>query len=82
MDLANGSVKNSEDAMELDPLTGKHTRFQVNRVRNSPERAGSVSVNVSNASDNSDDDENNVFTVTDRTHLNTDSDTKYGKSFR
>ncbi|KAK9753795.1 Amino acid permease N-terminal [Popillia japonica] len=67
--------------MELDPLTGKYTRFQVNRVKNSPERVASVSINVSNDSDNS-DDENNVYTVTDRTHLNSESDAKYAKSFR
>lgn len=81
MDIPNGSVKNSGDSMELDPLTGKHTRFQVNRVRNSPERVGSVSVDLSNDSENS-EEENNVYTVTDRTHLNSESDAKYAKSFR
>lgn len=73
----------------LAPQQGKCTRFQVNRVRNDSARkyepegdSVSVGVNVSMDEGDSSDDENNVHSVTDRTRLNSESDTKYGKSFR
>lgn len=83
----------SAEDLELGSLAKqpeKCTRFQVNRVRNDSERkydVGShgevvaVGVNVSTDEGETTDDEN-VHSVTDRTRLNSESDTKYGKSFR
>lgn len=73
----------------LMPQQQKCTRFQVNRVRNDSERRydvgsaeNAVEVNMSTDEGETTDDENNVHSVTDRTRLNSESDAKYGKSFR
>lgn len=75
----------------------KCTRFQVNRVRNDSERkydvgnhhhhhgegGNTVSVGVSVSTDEGETtDDENGHSVTDRTRLNSESDAKYGKSFR
>lgn len=83
----------STEDLELGSLVSqpKCTRFQVNRVRNDSERKYDVSnhgesaamgMNVSTDEGETTDDENYVHSVTDRTRLNSESDTKYGKSFR
>lgn len=73
----------------------KCTRFQVNRVQNDSERKYEVNRGGSNSHGDgvgvhvvstdegeTTDDENHVESVTDRTRLNSESDAKYGKSFR
>nr|XP_022904226.1 bumetanide-sensitive sodium-(potassium)-chloride cotransporter [Onthophagus taurus] len=80
MSISNGDLTNPvKETVEMDPLVDKHTRFQVNRVTNSPER-GENSLIVDIKED--DDEEVLAYSISDRTRLNSDSDTKYGKSFR
>lgn len=86
----------STEDVELGSLvnpSAKCTRFQVNRVRNDSERkydvgnnhgeSGGVTVGVNVSTDEGETtDDENVHSVTDRTRLNSESDAKYGKSFR
>lgn len=87
----------STENLELGSLVNqpeKCTRFQVNRVRNDSERkydvgnhhrgeGNTVAVGVSVSTDEGETtDDENVHSVTDRTRLNSESDAKYGKSFR
>lgn len=76
----------ANDVTEMDLLTpngDKHTRFQVNRVRNesqNAERHGTdVALNMTNEDEHTDDDgDHDLHSVSDRTRLNSE----YAKSFR
>lgn len=80
--LSNGGVR---DELEMDGLNkDKRTRFQVNRVRNESHTSkDAVSLNLalnegSEGDDQTDDEETDLQSVTDRTRLNSE----YAKSFR
>lgn len=82
MSVSNNAEKNSSDGLEMEGLQDKRTRFQVNRVKNeSPEKDVDAVVTLPNDDDDEDID-NHLLSVTDRTRLNSESDTKYAKSFR
>lgn len=80
-----GKEEVPQETVELNPLNDggdKRTRFQVNKVKNeSPDRGASSIINVS-TEDEATDDDDNIHSVTERTRLNSESDTKYAKSFR
>lgn len=87
MSVSNGlSSTGSQEALEMEGLNGgdKRTRFQVNRVRNeSPDKRDTI-LDMNSNDDETDDDDNcgDLHSVTERTRLNSESDTKYAKSFR
>lgn len=61
----------------------KLTRFQVNKVKNgSMERGMQIAVNMSADEETTDEELDDVHSATDRTRLNSESETKYSKSFR
>lgn len=79
-----GLNRNGEsETLEMEGLeSDKRTRFQVNRVRNeSPDKKDSAVVDVSDDEAN-DEVDSNIHSFTERARLNSESDTKYGKSFR
>lgn len=82
MSVSNSSNKqNSTEGLEMEGVQDKRTRFQVNRVKNeSPDKNGPDS--VINMSNDDDTDEDNDNLLSDRTRLNSETDTKNFKSFR
>lgn len=81
MSVSNNSDKRySTEGLEMEGVQDKRTRFQVNRVNNeTPSKNMQDSIlNISN--DDTDDDNDNL--ITDRTRLNSETDTKNFKSFR
>lgn len=70
----------SSETTELDFLNpGKHTRFQVNRVKSEHENPGNTHIEIKvDAEVQTDDEDNDIHSVTDKTRLNTE----YAKSFR
>lgn len=81
MSSGNGLSKSQED-LEMEGLSqDKRTRFQVNRVRNETPEKNDTVVDLSNE-DTEDEDGDHLLSVTDRTRLNSETDTKYAKSFR
>lgn len=82
MSVPNNPKRNSTDDLEMEGLRDKRTRFQVNRVKNeSPEKNVDAVLTLPDEDDDEDID-NHLLSVTDRTRLNSESDTKYAKSFR
>lgn len=72
------------DSVELGEINGdKRTRFQVNKVKNeSPNREIPSIIDVQSTDEDATDEDDNLHSVTERTRLNSESDTKYAKSFR
>lgn len=88
-DIKTGTpTRDVKEVIEMEPMltTGtqeKVTRFQVNKVKNeSMERGVKVAVNMSADEETTDEELDDVHSATDRTRLNSESETKYAKSFR
>lgn len=81
-------TRDVKEVIEMEPMLTagspeKLTRFQVNKVKNgSMERGMQVAVNVSADEETTDEELDDVHSATDRTRLNSESETKYSKSFR
>lgn len=84
MEMSNGIVRNSKELVEMNGVYDKNPRFQVNRVNNTPERLGdSNRIAIDSVEgEPSDEEEVGLHSVTDTTRLNSESDSKYIKSFR
>lgn len=86
MSKKNATSTSTNDDTEMDFLTpngDKHTRFQVNRVRNESQNSERVrtdiALNVASEDEHTDDDgDRDLHSVTDRTRLNSE----HAKSFR